>query len=62
MMVLFLVAKQELAIVRKSLQINKDGIFGRHSWVILRLIIVRFLKIRDPKKMLNTSPSNIQAV
>ncbi len=29
-MVLFLVAKQELAIVRKSLQINKDGIFRRH--------------------------------
>ena len=28
-MVLFLVARQELAIVRKSLQINKDGVFGR---------------------------------
>ena len=30
-MVLFLVAKQELAIVRKSLKTNKNGIFGRDN-------------------------------
>ncbi len=33
--VLFLVAKQELAIVRKSLQINKDGFLRRHKLCLI---------------------------